>query len=66
MEILLKAKNLSKEYVKTTGFFSRTRVSIKALDNMTINIKKGITLAVVGESGSGNQHLQRALFGLLS
>ena len=33
MEILLEAKNLSKEYVKTTGFFSRTRTSIKALDN---------------------------------
>ena len=65
MEILLKAKNLSKEYVKTTGFFSRTRVSIKALDNMTINIKKGITLAVVGESGSGKSTLAKSLIRLV-
>jgi ABC-type oligopeptide transport system ATPase subunit len=44
METLLKAKNLSKEYIKTQGFFSRTRTSIKALDNVSVSIKKGITL----------------------
>ena len=65
MEILLEAKNLSKEYVKTTGFFSRTSSSIKALDNLSINIKKGITLAVVGESGSGKSTLAKSLIRLV-
>jgi len=65
MKILLEAKNLSKEYVKTTGFFARTSSSIKALDNLSINIKKGITLAVVGESGSGKSTLAKSLIRLI-
>jgi len=65
MEILLEAKNLSKEYFKTTGFFSRTRTSIKALDNISVSIKKGITLAVVGESGSGKSTLAKSLIRLI-
>ena len=65
MENLLEAKNLSKEYSKTTGFFSRTHTSIKALDNISVNIKKGITLAVVGESGSGKSTLAKSLIRLI-
>ena len=65
MEILLKAKNLSKEYIKTQGFFTRTQTSIKALDNVTVSIKKGITLAVVGESGSGKSTLAKSLIRLI-
>ena len=65
MEILLEAKNLSKNYVKTSGFFTRTQSVIKALDNISINIKKGITLAVVGESGSGKSTLAKSLIRLI-
>jgi len=65
MEILLEAKNLSKEYVKTSGFFARTQSSIKALDKISVSIKKGITLAVVGESGSGKSTLAKSLIRLV-
>ena len=65
MKILLEAKNLSKKYVKTTGFFTRSSTSIKALDNISINIKKGTTLAVVGESGSGKSTLAKSLIRLI-
>ena len=33
---------VSKNYVKTSGFFTRTQSVIKALDNISISIKKGI------------------------
>ena len=65
MKILLEAKNLSKEYFKTTGFFSRTRTSIMALDNISLNIMKGTTLAIVGESGSGKSTLAKSLIRLI-
>ena len=65
MEILLKAKNLSKQYVKTTGFFARSKTVINALDKISISIKKGITLAVVGESGSGKSTLAKSLIRLI-
>ena len=65
MEILLEAKNLSKEYIKTSGFFTRTKSSVKALDDVSVKIKKGITLGVVGESGSGKSTLAKSLIRLV-
>jgi peptide/nickel transport system ATP-binding protein len=37
----------------------------KVLDNVTVNIPRGRTVAVVGESGSGKSTLARAITGLL-
>jgi len=51
MGYLLVAKNLSKQYSQTQGFFSRKKNIIHALDDVSINISKGKTIAVVGESG---------------
>ncbi len=38
---------------------------VKVLDNVSINIPRGRTVAVVGESGSGKSTLARAITGLL-
>jgi peptide/nickel transport system ATP-binding protein len=38
---------------------------VKVLDNVTVNIPRGRTVAVVGESGSGKSTLARAITGLL-
>ena len=66
MSNLLVAKNLSKQYSQTKGFFSRKKTVINALDDVSLNITKGITLAVVGESGSGKSTLAKALIRLVS
>ena len=39
--------------------------SIKVLDNVTVQLPRGRTVAVVGESGSGKSTLARAITGLL-
>lgn len=65
MKSLLIAKNLSKQYIQTQGFFSRTRSIIQALDDVSIIIKKGSTLAVVGESGCGKTTLAKSLIRLV-
>ena len=66
MSNLLVAKNLSKQYSQTKGFFSRKKTVINALDDVSLNITKGITLAVVGESGSGKSTLAKALIRLVT
>jgi peptide/nickel transport system ATP-binding protein len=39
--------------------------SVKVLDNVTVQVPRGRTVAVVGESGSGKSTLARAITGLL-
>ena len=51
MKFILSAKNLTKIYTQTRGFFSREITTIKALDDVSIDIEFGKTIAVVGESG---------------
>ena len=65
MKELLLAKNLSKKYMQTQGFFSRTTSVINALDDISISITEGTTVAVVGESGSGKSTLAKSLIRLV-
>jgi ABC-type oligopeptide transport system ATPase subunit len=59
-EPLLCVRDLSKEYA-ARSLFSQKKPSVKALDNVSLTIPAGKTLAVVGESGSGKSTLARCL-----
>lgn len=63
---ILVANNLIKTYSQRSGKFGFGTTSVKALDDVSITLREGSTLAVVGESGSGKSTLARCLLQLQS
>ena len=63
-EYILSARNLSKTYTQRSGKLGLGSTKIKALDDVSIDLKPGSTLAIVGESGSGKSTLARCLLQL--
>jgi ABC-type oligopeptide transport system ATPase subunit len=63
-DVILQANNLVKIYTQRSGRFGFSSTQVKALDDVSIALKTGSTLAVVGESGSGKSTLARCLLQL--
>ncbi|MCP0913057.1 MULTISPECIES: ABC transporter ATP-binding protein [Legionella] len=64
-ELVLSVRNLSVYFnYKRSLWFKRSSASIKAVDDLSFNLYKGKTLALVGESGCGKTTTARAILGL--
>jgi ABC-type microcin C transport system duplicated ATPase subunit YejF len=59
--VLLEARDLRVHYPIRRGFFDREKRVIKAVDGVSLVLKRGGTIGVVGESGSGKSTLGRAI-----
>ena len=59
MEPLIKITNLKKHFPVSATFFSREGGIIRAVDGVNLEIMKGETLGLVGESGCGKTTVAR-------
>jgi peptide/nickel transport system ATP-binding protein len=64
-EPLLRVKNLRTWFPVTSGFMSRTKGYIKAVDDVSFDVYPGETLGLVGESGCGKTTLGRSILRLV-
>ena len=64
-EPLLSVKDLKTWFPVTTGFMSRTKGYIKAVDGVSFDVYPGETLGLVGESGCGKTTLGRSILRLV-
>ncbi len=63
-ETLLEVRGLKKYFPIKKGLLRRTKGHIKAVDDVSFEIRKGETLGLVGESGCGKTTTSRTAIGL--
>ena len=64
-QVIYRVEGLKKSYGKRASIFGGKSEIIKAVNNVSFEIRKGETLGLVGESGCGKSTLSKIITGLL-
>jgi peptide/nickel transport system ATP-binding protein/oligopeptide transport system ATP-binding protein len=64
MEKILEVKNLKKYFPLGKGFMSANKGTVKAVDDVSLDVYQGETIGVVGESGCGKSTFARTVLRL--
>ena len=68
-DLVLDARNIRKHYKVSrrglSGLFDWRPVVVRAVDNISVRVRRGYTMGIVGESGCGKTTLARCIAGLV-
>ncbi|MDR2071607.1 MAG: ABC transporter ATP-binding protein [Treponema sp.] len=64
-DLLIELRHIKKHFLLPGGFFRKTGDTVQAVDDVSLGIRRGSTLAVLGESGCGKTTLGRLAVKLL-
>ncbi len=64
-EFLLEVTDIKKYYYISKSFFSKEKIEVRALDQVSFSINPSTTIAVVGESGCGKTTLAKIILKLV-
>ncbi|CUH40228.1 Stage 0 sporulation protein KE [Jannaschia seosinensis] len=64
-DIILKAANLTRDFKVGGSLFAKPKI-LRAVDDVSLSVQRGETLAIVGESGCGKSTLARMLMRLIA
>ncbi|WP_339674493.1 oligopeptide/dipeptide ABC transporter ATP-binding protein [uncultured Zhongshania sp.] len=63
-DLILDVQNLQLHFSQRSGIFGRERAVVRAVDNVSFQLRAGETLGLVGESGCGKSSLGKAILNL--
>ena len=64
-QLLLEVRNLKKYFELTGGFLQKTKEVVQAVEDISLEVKRGETLGLVGESGCGKTTTGRVILQLI-
>ncbi|MEE2625361.1 MAG: ATP-binding cassette domain-containing protein, partial [Candidatus Thermoplasmatota archaeon] len=64
-EVMIEIVDLEKHFPLKSGLLGRVKNHVRAVDGVSLNVMRGETLGIVGESGCGKTTLGRMMMGLI-